>query len=143
MVDTETTPETPTSLWRRFAAIVYDTIALAAIWFFAALIVVILMKGEAVPSGSLLFTVYLLLAAFAYFGFCWTRSGQTLGMKSWKVILINDEAQNAVTWTQAGARFCIAMVSWALFGVGFLAAWVDEDNRTWHDRFSKTKLLNC
>ena len=142
MEQTESKPHSPASLWRRLAAIVYDAIALAAIWFFAALFVVLALKGEAVPSGNLLFMVYLLLAAFAYFGFCWTRSGQTLGMKSWKIILLGEHADRTVSWTQAATRFFWAIVSWGVFGLGFLAAAFDRENRTWHDRLSNTTLVN-
>ena len=142
MIQAECKSRSPASLWRRLAAIVYDAIALAAIWFFAALFVVISLKGEAVPSGNLLFMLYLLLAAFAYFGFCWTRSGQTLGMKSWKITLLSDGPRQAVSWTQAGTRFFSAIASWGVFGLGFLAAAFDNENRTWHDRLSKTRLVS-
>jgi uncharacterized RDD family membrane protein YckC len=143
MAQTEVGTHRPSSLWRRFAAIVYDAMALAAIWFFATLFVVITMKGEAVPSGNLLFAVYLLFAAFAYFGFCWTRSGQTLGMKSWHIVLLNCGPNEAITWTQAGMRFFAAIASWGIFGLGFLAALLDRENRTWHDRLSRTRLVLC
>ena len=78
----------PPSIFRRLAAVLYDVIALAAIWFFATLIVVIVRKGAAVDPGNPFFMLYLLVFAYAYFGFCWTRSGQTLGMKSWKITLV-------------------------------------------------------
>ncbi len=32
-------------------------------------------------------TRLLLLVVFAYFGLCWTRSGQTLGMRAWRIRL--------------------------------------------------------
>jgi len=128
------------SIFRRLAAVLYDVIALAAIWFFATLIVVIVRKGEAVDPGNPFFMLYLLVSAYAYFGFCWTRSGQTLGMKSWRITLVATGTDEPVDWKRAMIRFIAAIASWAAVGAGFLWAVVDRDRRTWHDRISRSHL---
>ena len=131
----------PPSLLRRFAAISYDTLAVLALWFFATLIpVVAFLRGESIHSGNPFYTLYLLLIAFAYFGYCWTRSGQTLGMKCWKITLIDTRTQQTLSWHRAGLRFIAAMLSWAILGCGFLWALFDPHKRTLHDRFSHSDL---
>jgi uncharacterized RDD family membrane protein YckC len=133
-------PQSPPSIFRRLASIVYDMVALAAIWFFATLAVVIVRKGEAVTPGNPSFIVYLLVTAYAYFGFCWTHTGQTLGMKSWKIALVATGRDRPVGWTLAAIRFGVAIVSWGALGLGFLWAVFDPDRRTWHDRISRSHL---
>ncbi|MDA0820935.1 MAG: RDD family protein [Proteobacteria bacterium] len=130
------------SLARQFAAILYDLIALAGIWFFAALVVVISRKGAAIEPGNILFTAYLLATAYAYFGFCWTRTGQTLGMKSWKIRVVGSNCASRISWRQSALRFCGALVSWSVFGLGFFWVLIDRNRRSWHDRLSTTRLTN-
>ena len=38
-----------------------------------------------IPPGSWLHRGVLLAIGYGYFGFAWTRTGQTLGMKSWRI----------------------------------------------------------
>ena len=130
----------PPSLLRIFGSILYDIIALAAIWFFAALFVVIFRLGEAVDAGNVLFMIYLLAVAYIYFGFCWTRSGQTLGMKSWKIRLVTSETNQTIGWMQAATRCAAALLSFSALGLGFLWAIFDHKSRTWHDLLSGSHL---
>lgn len=130
----------PPSNYRRFAAIVYDTVALAAIWFFATLIVIVILQGQAIAPGNPFFMLYLLIAAYAYFGWCWTRGGQTLGMKAWNITLVAADAGQPIGWSHATLRFGAAIISWSAFGLGFLAIAYDRDRRSWHDRISRSYL---
>ena len=128
------------SIFRLFGAILYDLIALLAIWFFAGLIVVISLQGNAVDPGNLLFLIYLIAVAYAYFGWCWTRSGQTLGMKSWKIRLVANETRQSIGWKCAAIRFAAAIISLSALGLGFFWSVFDRDSRTWHDRISRSHM---
>ena len=130
----------PCGLLRRLAAIFYDGLLLTATLFIATLLLVALNKGQAIPAGNALFTLYLVLVSFAFFGLFWTRGGQTLGMKSWRVRVQQTDGRN-ITWRQATVRFLGAVVSWAALGAGFLWAWMDAERRTWHDIWSGTVLV--
>ena len=140
MVQPDSSNNCSPSLARRFAAIFYDAIALLAVWFFAALVIVLIRRGEAVKPGEILFSAYLLLTAFAYFGFCWTRSGQTLGMKSWKIVVVDADSGKTISWRNAAIRFAVSLASWAACGLGFWWALFDRSGRTWHDRLSRSSL---
>lgn len=72
--------------------------------------------------------VYLLLA-FGFFGWFWTQGGQTLGMRAWKIRVV-DLNNNYSTWTQAGRRFLWSLTSWMVFGLGFVWAFFDPDKLT-------------
>lgn len=99
-----------------------------------------LSHGEAIPSGTVLYELYLLSVGYLYFGWCWTRRrGQTLGMKTWKV-RVRARDGGRVGWGRALARYTTAIVSWLACGLGFVWVLLDRDQRAWHDRASGTVL---
>ncbi len=128
-------------LWRRFAAIFYDSLLLVALWFLAAVPIVI-VAGDHQPTNLFRWALrlYLLLVSLAFFGRFWTRGGQTLGMRAWHLQVI-DEAGGRVRWLQAIRRWFIALLSWTALGLGFWWALFDRQGRTWHDRGSHTRLI--
>jgi len=130
--------EIKVALWRRLAAALYDSFLLIACYFVVALIGVILNDGEAV-SGPWLFWV-LFIIAWAFFVKFWCFPGQTLGMQVWKVQVISDSGGN-LTYSQASIRMFAAMLSWAVFGLGFIWCLFDKKGRSWHDIISHTQLV--
>lgn len=91
-MDGQSTTGASAGLCRRLAAMTYDLLLMLALWFVATFAMLPLTGGEAILASSqgLLGHFYhalLLLLALAYFGLCWTRGGQTLGMKAWRIRL--------------------------------------------------------
>lgn len=128
-------------LWRRLAAIAYDALLLAAVWFIAAIPFAVAAGGN--PMSPLLlhlFQIYLLAVAAVFFIGFWLRGGQTLGMRAWR-LRVQTASGAALTWHLALLRFLYALVSWAAFGLGFIWALRDRDRCTWHDRWSRTRLV--
>ena len=125
-------------LLRRLAAIVYDCLLLFGVLFVAAAIVVAFNRGETVHHP--LFSAYLLAVGYLFFGWFWTHGGQTLGMRAWK-FRVQRLQGGPISWGQALRRFLLAIVSWSVFGLGFLWMLVDKDKMTLHDRFSRTVLV--
>jgi uncharacterized RDD family membrane protein YckC len=74
-----------------------------------------------------------------YFAISWSRGGQTLGMRAWKLRLTMDDGSR-VAWPRAVLRFCLASVSLALVGIGFWWALFDPQRRTLHDIASNTRM---
>ena len=126
------------SLGRRLLALLYDTIALLAVLYFAAFIPV-LASGQALVPGNPLFALYLVLCAFAYYWACWRR-GRTLGMQAWKLEIVADGGGRPGT-VACIRRFFAAWLSAALLGAGYLAALVHPARLCWHDRLSATRLV--
>ena len=127
-------------LLRRLAVCFYDALLLFGVLFVATLLVVAANRGEPVPPQHPGMTTLLFFVSFFYFGYFWTRWGQTLGMKAWKVRVI-DRRGGPISWWQALLRFLVALASWGVVGLGFLWALVDRDRQTWHDRYSETRLV--
>jgi uncharacterized RDD family membrane protein YckC len=128
-------------LARRLGVIVYDSLLLFAVLSLAAALALLAKGGEPPWESSLrpLYQAYLLLVAYLYFGWFWTRGGQTLGMKAWRCRIVGA-AGGPVGWRESAARFLLALVSWAALGLGF--AWSAPDRRrlAWHDIGSRTFL---
>lgn len=124
---------------RRLAAISYDFMLLLAVLFLATVIALPINGGEAFTSHQPLYPLYLLSVSFVFYGWFWTHGGQTLGMRAWKIKLINDQT-GAVTWSQAAIRFVVAIVSWLCVGLGFFWCLFNQQRLCWHDSLSKTRL---
>ncbi len=127
-------------LWRRFMAMLYDSLLLLATLMLAALPIVTLYDG--IPSGWArhAFQIYLLVVTFVFFGWFWVHGGQTLGMRSWRLQLVGS-ADAAVGWKTALVRFMAAILSGLVVGLGYLWALLDDRRRTWHDRISDSYII--
>lgn len=125
---------------RRLIIMLYDALLLMAVLMLASALIVAIRMGEPVPSGALWFEGYLLLVSFLYFGYCWTKSGQTLGLKSWRTRIQQIDG-SAITWQQALIRFVTALLSWLALGLGHLWVLFDKEGLSWHDRLSGTRMV--
>ncbi len=126
---------------RRFAAIFYDIILLVAVLFLATAILLPITGGMAINNGNMLYFLYLLSCCYVYFTWQWTHGGQTLGMRSWKVRLVDNLGQY-VNWMTASKRFLLALISWLTAGAGFIWGIFDPEKLAFHDRYSHTKLVH-
>ena len=129
----------PVGLQRRFAAIFCDTLLVGAVLYFA-IILVRWWHGGAIPPDRLWVHAWLVPVAWFYFGFSWTRGGQTLGMRAWRCRLVTIDGR-PVGWWRSVERFAAAAVSWACLGLGFWASLADPERRTWHDRWTGTVIV--
>lgn len=137
MADSE---KLPCGLLRRLAAITYDSILLFAVLFFATIIVMIFFKPAGIQSSHILYPAYLLLVCYLYFTWQWINGRQTLGMKAWRIMLVQNEATQ-LNWRSASLRFLLALFSLILFGFGLLWSIFDPEKMAFYDRYSKTRLL--
>ncbi|MBA4503538.1 RDD family protein [Marinobacterium marinum] len=131
----------PASFIKRLLAMVYDTLLVIALWMVIGTIAVALNNGEAISIDSsprstiALFNSALFCATFLFFGFFWTRNGQTLGMLAWR-LRVQTMAGGRLSWGQALIRFLIAIPSLGLFGIGFLWMLLTDERLSLHDRWS-------
>ena len=128
------------SLARRVAAMLYDLILLAAVWWSIGLLAVAIAGGEEIraPANHVL-TLVLLSASYLYFVIPWSRSGQTLGMKCWRLMLSRADGQRVDVRT-ASIRFAAACLALLPLGIGVIWSLVDRDRLAWHDRLSGSRL---
>ena len=126
------------SLLRRIAAIFYDLLLLTGILFATSAVAVWINKGVAVKHP--LYYVALILTAFFFYGWFWTHGGQTLGLSTWRLKVI-DENGNALTWRRSIYRFAAAWIALLPAAAGLLWMLFDKDSLALHDRLSKTRVV--
>lgn len=126
----------PASLGRRLGAIFYDWIVVAALLF----VVAIVWTGAGVNYNHPGYRASIYLVTFLYFAVSWTRGGQTIGMKVWKIQLVSTNARR-FGWIAAMTRYAAATLSLAALGAGFWWALFNRRRLTWHDYLSNTRLV--
>lgn len=128
----------PAGLGRRLGAMLYDSLLIIALFFLTGFIWVS-MSGD-VATG-LEFQLTLLVEVIAFFAYCWGKQGETLGMRAWKIRVLNGDG-GLPNMRQIALRLLIAPVSLACFGLGYAWLFLGKDKQTWHDRISDTYVVH-
>jgi uncharacterized RDD family membrane protein YckC len=147
---TNTKYKTP-ALWRRFAAMVYDFLLIVALSFLYMAIVngiTVAITGHQTGSriadqwGIFKYGIFIgwLLTIIGFFCFFWKKSGQTLGMKTWHLKIINNNNQHP-DYRQGFLRCLIAPISLLFFGLGYWWIYFNSEHQTLHDQLTKTKTI--
>ena len=132
---------TAASLARRAAAIFYDVLLFMGVIMALTLVLVLVRGGEAVPPATWWYDALLLGANFVFFGFSWTRGGQTLGARAWR-LRVTDIDGNDLSWRLAALRYLSAWLLLVPPGLGFIWAWRDPEGLCWHDRLSRSRVVH-
>lgn len=142
----------PVSLMKRLISIIYDLILLIAICFSVAAILsvfttFIFNDGNAITEthpyyllNQFIMLSAILITGITFYVWFWTHGGQSLGMKTWMLLLVSDDG-NPINKKQATIRALAAILSWSVFGLGFLWSFIDSKKRTWHDILSASHLV--
>ncbi|GIX30424.1 MAG: RDD family protein [Porticoccaceae bacterium] len=140
-------PTAPAGLLRRLAALCYDTLLLFGVAFAYGVVVWALrtLAGQDTLEplrgpAAVLELAGLALVLAGYYVLCWVRRGQTLGMKAWRLRVerVDGHLLDART---AWRRALLALVSALPVGLGYWWAWFDAEGRTWHDRWTATRVV--
>ena len=67
--------------------------------------------------------------------FFWIRAGQTLGIRAWRLMIINEDG-SPISLTQALIRLATS-----LFGLGNLTVPIDPNKRAFQDMWAKTQVV--
>jgi uncharacterized RDD family membrane protein YckC len=127
-------------LWRRLFALLYETLLLVAVLWAAGFLYTAIVQHLGLAPARICFQGYLVAVAGAYFAIQWTRGGQTLAMKTWRLRLVRSDG-GAVGPARALGRYGLALAGLALFGTGFLWALVDRERQFLHDRLADTRIV--
>lgn len=132
-------------LWLRLAAIFYDLLVLTAVWMLAAALVLLAFHGEVdvahqPPLYHAILQGVLLSLTAIYFVISWTRGGQTIGMRAWR-LRVTGPGEQSPSWSQALLRFAVGTLSLGACGLGFAWCLIDRDRRAWHDIAAGTQVL--
>jgi uncharacterized RDD family membrane protein YckC len=148
---------------RRLMVMVYETFLLLAVEMLAVALYLLVTRNSHAPLAQHGLKVFLFLVTGAYFVWCWTDSGHTLAMKTWRLRLVGSSQarvplKNALlryllAWgwflpalvfcgafglkdkAQVGVAVAAGMIAWAL------TALLDKDRQFLHDRLAGTRLV--
>ncbi|NVD07529.1 RDD family protein [Vibrio sp. JPW-9-11-11] len=152
MSNTDSLP--PAGLFRRLGALIYDGLIIIAVEMMAAGIVIAILHALMAlgifhvgsyadvsdfltnhPVWSPIYTAYLAFVWVYFFVYFWTRAGQTLGMRAWKLHLRSANGQ-AVSVTQ-----CLIRIATSGFGLANLLVPLDPKKRGFHDIWANTQVV--
>lgn len=130
----------PAGLWPRLAAGAYDTLVVAGLLMLTSLAVIGARGGAAVPAGSHGYQAFIVLQVVAYFTAFWSRGGQTVGMRAWRLRIETADGRPLAV-TAALLRILATLVAVAPLGAGIAWILVDRERRGLHDRLAGTRVV--
>ena len=138
----------------RFLAFLIDNIALSVIAWLLSLLLLPFVGIADQSSGATLFGLIagtvamvigfiLLLLQFLYFGWLWSTSGQSLGMRVVNIRVVRRDG-SSLSMIRAGLRGTVGYwISGLIFGLGFIWAAFDSRKEAWHDKLFDTTVLTA
>ncbi len=124
---------------RRLGGVLYEALAVAALWLLASAIVTSILGNAVRGEARLLLQIVSLATISGYFLWCWTHGGQTLAMKAWRMRVV-DAGGASLSWSNAGLRLMLATAGILLGGIGLWWALLDKEGQFLHDRLAGTRL---
>ena len=129
-----------TGLLRHLAALLYDGLLLASIYFVLTAILIAFRGGEAFSPAHPGYSLCLIVTGLGFFGWFWTHGGQTLGMRAWG-LQVQSLNGTSCHWQQALLRGIWALLGGSFLGLGYLWSLIDHEGRTLQDHRSGTRLI--
>ena len=131
---------------RRLAALLYDAVLLAALLVIFTSGAVFLNHGVALERRTAGAWFYLYQAGLigvvaAYYLINWIRSGQTLGMRAWRLRAVTESGR-PLGWKSAALRLSVGALAWAPAALGVLWLYADPEHLALHDRLSRTRVVH-
>lgn len=142
-------------LWRRFAALIYDSLILLAISMaYGALATGIgAMLGLGSKSseqyqpmfatggmGELVMLGWILSLSCFYVWF-WHRSGQTVGMRAWRLCLVDTHSNTPPSLIKCSQRAAWGLLSLLAAGAGYWYRFLSPTGQCLHDKLTATQVL--
>jgi len=134
-------PARAPAIARRLASALYDLLITAALAIFVTFPFLAVFRDATHGWQRHLLQAWLLAAIGAYYVWFWTRGGQTLPMKTWRIRLVRADGGGPVNVGRAVHRFVLAVLGTLAVGLGFAWALLDRDRQFLHDRLAGTALV--
>lgn len=136
-------------LWRRLAALLYDSFILLALSFFYGAVVTLFatLAGSHHDTYQPMFrhwsfTLGWALTLVAFYCWFWRKSGQTVGMRAWRLKVVDAHIPDTTpAWPKCLRRALLAAPLVLLGGIGYWFSFFDPQKRSLHDRMSQTRVI--
>jgi len=138
----------------RFFALLFDNLFMVILAF----VVAFFLGGFAAVTGGtnsgilsflsnttlVILYVALLLFQFLYFGYFWSKSGQSLGMKMLNIKVIRRGDDENISFLRGALRGSVGYwISGFIFSLGFIWAAFDGNKEAWHDKIFDTWVVKA
>ncbi|MGK0410722.1 MAG: putative RDD family membrane protein YckC [Shewanella psychromarinicola] len=142
------------SFFRRLGAMTYDSMLAVAVYMFAGAVGfavflglqssgLIAMNGHEDVSDLLnntpvyhgLYQLWIAICVGGFYAVFWSRGGQTLGMRAWRLKVQHPNGQD-LSFITACAR-----VVWSLFGIGNLWIIINDDKLALQDMMTRSEVV--
>jgi uncharacterized RDD family membrane protein YckC len=102
------------------------------------------LLGLLAGTALLIVMVVFFALQFFYFGYMWSKSGQSIGMKLVNVRVVRRNNAGGLSFIRAGLRGTLGYyVSGLLFSLGYIWAIFDPNKEAWHDKLFDTWVVNA
>jgi uncharacterized RDD family membrane protein YckC len=129
------------ALGRRLTSGLYELLLLAALAMIATFPFLAFFGDSTHGWRRHVLQGWVLAVAGAYFAWFWTRGGQTLPMKTWRLRVVRHDGA-PVGLGRALHPNVIAVLGFFALGLGFWWALADRDRQFLHDRLAGTAMVD-
>lgn len=141
-------PEMSAVIWRRVAALVYDSLILLALSFaYGAITLAIFQFTEGRVDSSYkpvldgwLFQAGWFSVLSGFYIYFWRKAGQTVGMRTWRLKLV-DHCGQPPSFQQCLLRCFVAPLCIFGFGIGYLWALANKRQDCLQDTLTRTRTI--
>jgi uncharacterized RDD family membrane protein YckC len=131
------------AITRRLASALYDLLLTVALAIFVTFPFLAVFGDATAGWRRNVLQAWVLAAIGAYYVWFWTRGGQTLPMKTWRIRLVRADGGGPVNAGRALHRYVLALLGTLAVGLGFAWALFDRDRQFLHDRLAGTALVSA
>ena len=124
---------TEIGLIKRLILNFYDLLLLFSVLFFATVPLHFFTSGEYINPDNVAYKIYLLCIVILYYSWFWVNHNQTLGMKAWKTLVINEDNCLKITYRQSLIRLVVSLMGGHLLLI--------FKKKSLQDILSRTKLV--
>ncbi len=107
------------ALLRRMACFLYEGVLLFGVVMAAGFVYSVVTQQRHALVGVHGMQAVLFIVLGAYFVWCWTRSGQTLAMQTWRIRLVTHDGQQV----RKLRALCRYVLSWLWFMPALVTVW--------------------
>jgi uncharacterized RDD family membrane protein YckC len=127
----------------RLVAYILDVVILsiALSLFFTATLDMAISGDTAGDTGTGILILLGIILSLAYFPFFWAWSGQTPGMRPFKLFVVRDRDGGPISIGQALLRLIGVIISSVPLYIGFIWVFIDARRRGWHDLIARTVVV--
>lgn len=87
-----------------------------------------------------LFSLGWIATIAAFYCFFWMKTGQTAGMRAWKIRVTSKDNSNP-RFSQCLLRYLGSLLSLSLLGLGYALSLIRKDGASLHDLISDTQVI--